>query len=455
MKLRKRLSVAMVSALIVSSIYSPVFANDNNVKVEVNNEAVVLTTSQITTASSVSLCPTKNCFPNTKLLKGSKLVAKATGKTLVDYNGNIYNTAGTLIAKSDGSFVAKTGEILIDAAGNILDEEGKIAIYANGEVNKEVATVRLHTNDQYKDICEWEMFTKGIHGRMQKLIKGGNQWIIRDKANNQYRIDESKDNYGVLMYRIWLDEDTVIAIRPSEHSSNILFKSVGNSGFCTQGDRVFYDENTMSIIKPSSHDSSDDSSSDDDSSDDNTSTDEKINDTSKENIPDKKDEVVEQTKLQEETTQAEKVKEPSKEINKVTKEVIKNSRDRVLTNTVKKVKFKIGINGSSVGIQEDILEQEGRTMLQLRNIAEALDFKVQFNIADKVAIIEKNDLRIEFPLGCNVAIVNGKVVPIDTNNDKVRSIVVNGRTYLPVRFIAESLGLKVDFNQGTISINNK
>lgn len=61
-----------------------------------------------------------------------------------------------------------------------------------------------------------------------------------------------------------------------------------------------------------------------------------------------------------------------------------------------------------MGIKEDILEQEGRTMLPLRNIAEALDVKVQFKAENKVAIIEKDDLKIEFPLGYNVAIANGE-----------------------------------------------
>ena len=494
MKLQKRLSVVIASVLAVGSIYSPIFANDNNVNAEVNNvQAVTVTNSEVTT--SASLCPTKNIFPNTKLLEGKKLVVKATGATLVDYSGNIYNAQGRLIAKSDGSFVAKSGEALIDGQGNILDEEGNIAIYANGQVNKEVAGIQFHTDDQFKDICEWEVYTKGIDGRMQKNIKNRNVWTIKDKENNRYSIEEYTDDYGVLTYNVWIDDDTVMAIRPSENSSNIIFKSVGDKGFYTKGNNVWYDEATMKTIEQSisssgstsgssssssssnssssnssssnssssSSSSSNNSSSNSSSSSSSSTSSNSTKDTSKEKVADKKNEAEQQKETQkepqEETVKSEPQKEASnevsKETNETTKKVIKDTNSRVLKNSAKKVDFKVIINGNPTDLKDDILEENGRTMLPLRSIANALNVQIEYNAEDKVAIIEKDGLRIEFPLGYNVAIVNGKEIQIDSSDKEVRSIVSNGRTYLPVRFIAEQLGLEIGFNDGTISINNK
>ena len=493
MKLQKRLSVVIASVLAVGSIYSPIFANDNNVNAEVNNvQAVTVTNSEVTT--SASLCPTKNIFPNTKLLEGKKLVVKATGATLVDYSGNIYNAQGRLIAKSDGSFVAETGEVLIDGQGNILDENGKVAIYANGEVNKETACIRYYTDD---DTCKWEVDTKGgVYGRVQlRYWNNENVWRIRDKAEKFYEIQEYYDDYGVLTYNVWIDDDTVMAVRPSENSSNIIFKSVGDKGFYTKGNNVWYDEATMKNIEQSSSSSgstsgssssssssnsssSNSSSSNSSSSSSNSSSSSSSNsssssssstssnstkDTSKEKVADKKNEAEQQKETQkepqEETVKSEPQKEASNEIsketNETTKKVIKDTNSRVLKNSAKKVDFKVIINGNPTDLKDDILEENGRTMLPLRSIANALNVQIEYNAEDKVAIIEKDGLRIEFPLGYNVAIVNGKEIQIDSSDKEVRSIVSNGRTYLPVRFIAEQLGLEIGFNDGTISINNK
>lgn len=46
----------------------------------------------------------------------------------------------------------------------------------------------------------------------------------------------------------------------------------------------------------------------------------------------------------------------------------------------------------------------------------------------------------------NVAIINGEMIPIDTNDSAIMSILQDGRTYLPLRFIAEQLNLNIHFD---------
>ncbi len=51
------------------------------------------------------------------------------------------------------------------------------------------------------------------------------------------------------------------------------------------------------------------------------------------------------------------------------------------------------------------------------------------------------------------AIVHTTQVPIDENNEAVKPIVVNDRTLVPVRFIAETLGAEVDFDSSTDTVS--
>jgi hypothetical protein len=58
---------------------------------------------------------------------------------------------------------------------------------------------------------------------------------------------------------------------------------------------------------------------------------------------------------------------------------------------------------------------------------------------------------LKLTLGKTTAAVNGLDTPIDTNA-KVVPIIVAGRMLLSVRFVAESLGATVSYNQPTKTI---
>ena len=53
---------------------------------------------------------------------------------------------------------------------------------------------------------------------------------------------------------------------------------------------------------------------------------------------------------------------------------------------------------------------------------------------------------IQLVIGQSSATVNGVSTPIDSTNPAVTSVIVDGRTMLPLRFIAESLGCQVNWN---------
>ena len=101
--------------------------------------------------------------------------------------------------------------------------------------------------------------------------------------------------------------------------------------------------------------------------------------------------------------------------------------------------------------------ENGRTLLPLRFVAQAMGGDVSWDPAEqKVTIINGND-EIELWIGSNVARVNGALELIDPENDSVIAKVVPGanRTMVPVRFVAEALGADVFWDQDTRTISIK
>jgi len=113
---------------------------------------------------------------------------------------------------------------------------------------------------------------------------------------------------------------------------------------------------------------------------------------------------------------------------------------------------KMLVDGVSVTI--DVAPQivEGRTLLPIKWVAEPLGADVSWNAADRRVTVSLNSMTLELWIGKNQARVNGKFVAIDGQNAKVVPLIVNGRTMLPIRFVAEQLGADVQWEQSTKTI---
>lgn len=85
-----------------------------------------------------------------------------------------------------------------------------------------------------------------------------------------------------------------------------------------------------------------------------------------------------------------------------------------------------------------------RTMLPIRFIAEALGAEVEWNGLEQKVTIVKDDIEIIITINSDKAIVNGKTVTLDSP-----AFIENDRTYLPLRFISENLGAKVEWVEDT------
>ena len=79
-----------------------------------------------------------------------------------------------------------------------------------------------------------------------------------------------------------------------------------------------------------------------------------------------------------------------------------------------------------------------RTMLPARFVAENLGAEVLWNDAEQKVTIKSDAVKIEIVIGSDTAYVNGKAKTLDSP-----AFISNSRTYVPVRFICESLGADV------------
>jgi uncharacterized repeat protein (TIGR02543 family) len=113
----------------------------------------------------------------------------------------------------------------------------------------------------------------------------------------------------------------------------------------------------------------------------------------------------------------------------------------VQTVTLTIGKAEMDVNGMPVALDAAPLIQNGRTLLPLRALIETLGGKVAWNGTTRTATVTLGSRTVAVTIGNPTGIVNGKKVAIDPANTKVVPLITNNRTFLPLRFIAENLGL--------------
>ena len=104
------------------------------------------------------------------------------------------------------------------------------------------------------------------------------------------------------------------------------------------------------------------------------------------------------------------------------------------------------INGSIIKNSNLVLDKD-RTLLPLRLISETLGAKVSWSDKERKVTIEDGGKKIELIIGDMNPKVNGKPMSIDAAPK-----IYNDYTYVPVRFVAEALGCKVDWFGGKANV---
>ncbi|MEM1973655.1 MAG: stalk domain-containing protein, partial [Thermoplasmata archaeon] len=120
---------------------------------------------------------------------------------------------------------------------------------------------------------------------------------------------------------------------------------------------------------------------------------------------------------------------------------------------IKRTILKIKIGSRTVYVNDKPLQIEaapwidkksGRAMVPLRVIVEAFGATVEYRYIsfgdERVSIIFKLK-RIDLRIGSNIAYIEGLPVRLDAP-----PVIINGRTFVPIRFIMETFGAKVDWD---------
>ena len=82
-----------------------------------------------------------------------------------------------------------------------------------------------------------------------------------------------------------------------------------------------------------------------------------------------------------------------------------------------------------------------RTMVPLRSIFEAMGADVSWDNDTRTARGERNGTTVSIAIGSNVLYVNGRAVGLDSP-----ACIINNRTMVPVRAIAEAFQATVDWD---------
>ena len=94
------------------------------------------------------------------------------------------------------------------------------------------------------------------------------------------------------------------------------------------------------------------------------------------------------------------------------------------------------------------VNENGRVMVPMRAIFEALGSEVQWDEKTKSINATKDDIKILLFLGQTAAMVNGETVTL-----QAPAKLINNRTFVPLRFVAEALGCEVNWDGETKQIS--
>lgn len=103
------------------------------------------------------------------------------------------------------------------------------------------------------------------------------------------------------------------------------------------------------------------------------------------------------------------------------------------------------------GEPQPYINKDNRTMGSLRLIANALgveDKNIKWDNAKQTATLSRGSNTVSVTVGKKAITVNGKSVTMDTVAEKKQ-----GRVFIPARFIAQGLGVKISFDSASNTVN--
>ena len=119
-----------------------------------------------------------------------------------------------------------------------------------------------------------------------------------------------------------------------------------------------------------------------------------------------------------------------------------------------KDKVAITLDTRPTFLQSPAYVSGGRTMLPVRAVAQLLKAEVNFEPNDHKGLIQinKDSQEILLRLGRNGIMTDGQLSQIDPSNPNIGASTFKGTTYLPLRAVANALGVEVNYANGKVDI---
>lgn len=112
---------------------------------------------------------------------------------------------------------------------------------------------------------------------------------------------------------------------------------------------------------------------------------------------------------------------------------------------------KIVVNGDILSVNGEVVD--GRTLVPIREIAEALNAEVSWNSANHEIRLTKTDsnnniVKVVMQIGSNIITTNGKA-----DNLYIPPQVVNGKTMVPVRAVSQCFGSETSWDNSSKTVS--
>lgn len=131
-------------------------------------------------------------------------------------------------------------------------------------------------------------------------------------------------------------------------------------------------------------------------------------------------------------------------------DVVTADERAMLAQAVESYFNRVELRIDNVKVRPDDVEpfiENGRTMAPIRLVGEYLGADVSWDAELRAARLTRAGTEILLPVGKKLAYVNGTAVPLD-----VETYVKDGRTIVPVRYVAEFFGQTVEWNSELRSV---
>ncbi len=110
--------------------------------------------------------------------------------------------------------------------------------------------------------------------------------------------------------------------------------------------------------------------------------------------------------------------------------------------TVKSVNGELEITADGNVIEfpdaKPFIDENGRTQIPLRAVTESLGAAVDWNGENQHVSVNGNGTEITLIIGSDIMNINGEPVQMDTS-----AVIIGDRTYVPLRYVAEAMGMTV------------